>query len=236
MRRDFALAAGLAAALPVFATAAGTSAQHASMTFFVTSTGPGKGADLGGLAGADRHCQQLAQATGAGSRTWRAYLSVTAAGGAPAVNARDRIGQGPWRNAKGAIVAKSVKDLHGPESSLTKQTALNEKGEPVNGRGDEPNMHDILTGSQPDGRAFPPGEQRHHLRELDQERRRLCRGGPSRPPRPARRRRLQVVELCARHARLQFRCPRDDGRCRTVLLLRCGLGIERGNRKRGAGV
>ncbi len=155
MRGALVLAAGLAAALLGW----GAAAQQASMTFFVTSAGPGKGADLGGLEGADQHCRQLAQAVGAGNRTWRAYLSATAAGGAAAVNARDRVGQGPWRNAKGAIVAKSVEDLHGPESNLTKQTALTEKGESVNGRGDTPNVHDILTGSQPDGRAFPAGDK-----------------------------------------------------------------------------
>jgi hypothetical protein len=155
MRGALVLAAGLAGAL----LACGAAAQQASMTFFVTSAGPGKGADLGGLEGADQHCRQLAQVVGAGNRTWRAYLSATAAGGAAAVNARDRIGQGPWRNAKGAVVAKSVEDLHGPESNLTKQTALNEKGETVNGRGDTPNAHDILTGSQPDGRAFPAGDK-----------------------------------------------------------------------------
>jgi hypothetical protein len=134
-------------------------AQQSSMTFFVTSAGPGKGADLGGLAGADQHCQQLAQAAGAGSRTWRAYLSVSAVGGAAAVNARDRIGRGPWQNAKGAAIAKDVDDLHGAGNNLTKQTALTEKGDTVNGRGDQPNMHDILTGSQPDGRAFPAGDK-----------------------------------------------------------------------------
>ena len=155
MRGALVLAAGLAAALLGW----GAAAQQANMTFFVTSAGPGKGADLGGLEGADQHCRQLAQAVGAGHRTWRAYLSATAAGGAAAVNARDRVGQGPWRNAKGAIVAKSVEDLHGPESNLTKQTALTEKGESVNGRGDTPNVHDILTGSQPDGRAFPAGDK-----------------------------------------------------------------------------
>jgi hypothetical protein len=155
MRGALVLAAGLAAAL----LGSGAAAQQASMTFFVTSAGPGKGADLGGLEGADQHCRQLAQVVGAGNRTWRAYLSATAAGGAAAVNARDRVGQGPWRNAKGAIVAKSVEDLHGPESNLTKQTSLTEKGETVNGRGDTPNAHDILTGSQPDGRAFPAGDK-----------------------------------------------------------------------------
>ena len=129
------------------------------MTFFITSTGPGKGADLGGLEGADRHCQSLAQAAGAGGRTWRAYLSTQAVGGAQAVNARDRIGRGPWQNAKGVTIAKDVDELHGT-NNLTKQTALTEKGEMVNGRGDTPNRHDILTGSTPDGRAFPPGEDR----------------------------------------------------------------------------
>ncbi|KUL97424.1 hypothetical protein DK26_00145 [Bosea sp. WAO] len=135
-------------------------AQTAEMTFFVTSAGSGKGADLGGLAGADAICQRLAQAAGAGARTWRAYLSTQAADGAAAVNARDRIGAGPWRNAKGTVIASSVADLHGAAASLTKQTALTEKGEVVNGRGDTPNQHDILTGSQADGTAFGPGEDR----------------------------------------------------------------------------
>jgi hypothetical protein len=129
------------------------------MTFFVTSVGIGKGADLGGLTGADAHCQALATAGGAGNRTWRAYLSTQAADGQPAVNARDRIGHGPWQNAKGVVVAKNVDELHG-ENNLTKQTSLNEKGGVVNGRGDTPNMHDALTGTQADGRAFPPGEDR----------------------------------------------------------------------------
>ena len=114
----------------------------------------------GGIDGADAICQRLAQASGAGGKTWRAYLSTQAAGGAAAVNARDRIGAGPWRNAKGAVIASSVADLHGGAANLTKQTALNEKGEPVNGRGDTPNQHDMLTGSQPDGTAFGPGEDR----------------------------------------------------------------------------
>lgn len=128
-----------------------------SMTFFVTSAGSGKGADLGGLAGADRHCQTLAKAVGAGGKTWRAYLSTQASGGAAAVNARDRIGRGPWQNSKGVVVAKDVADLHGG-GNLNKQTALTEKGDVINGRGDSPNMHDILTGSQPDGRAFAGSE------------------------------------------------------------------------------
>jgi hypothetical protein len=134
-------------------------AQQTTMTFFITSTGPGKGADLGGLEGADRYCQSLAQAVGAGDRTWRAYLSTQAVGGTQAVNARDRIGRGPWQNTKGVVIATNVDELHG-NNNLSKQTALNEKGEMVNGRGDTPNRHDILTGSTPDGRAFPPGEDR----------------------------------------------------------------------------
>jgi hypothetical protein len=134
-------------------------AQQASMSFFVTSAGVGKGADLGGLAGADRHCQQLAQAAGAGSRTWHGYLSAQEGGGQPAVNARDRIGKGPWQNAKGFVVAKNVDELHGA-NNLTKETALTEKGEVVNGYGDKPNRHDALTGTQPDGKAFPVGDDK----------------------------------------------------------------------------
>jgi hypothetical protein len=127
-----------------------------SMRFFVTSVGSGKGGDLAGLTGADAHCQSLAAAAGAGTRTWQAYLSTQAADGKPAVNARDRIGQGPWYNAKGTLIARDLDELHGT-NMLTKQTALTEKGVVVNGRGDTPNTHDILTGSQPDGKAFPPG-------------------------------------------------------------------------------
>lgn len=127
------------------------------MTFFVTSVNPGKGGDLGGLEGADKHCQSLAQAAGAGHRTWRAYLSTQASAlaGTDYVNARDRIGTGPWQNVKGEVVARSVDDLHSPNSRLNKQTALDEKGQMVNGRTEKPNKHDILTGSRPDGTAFP---------------------------------------------------------------------------------
>src|SRR5918996_1907148 len=132
--------------------------QKTNMTFFVTSAGSGKGGDLGGLAGADKLCQSLAQAVGAGNRTWRAYLSTGPAEGKPAVNARDRIGRGPWQNAKGVVIAKDVDDLHSNNNKLNKETALSEKGDPINARGDKPNMHDILTGSQPDGRAFSGGE------------------------------------------------------------------------------
>jgi hypothetical protein len=146
----------LTASAVLLAASLGAQAQQATMTFFVTSAGPGKGADLGGLEGADRHCQQLAQAAGAGGKTWHAYLSTQGAG---AVNARDRIGKGPWQNAKGVEIAKSIDNLHG-ENNLTKQTALSEKGEVINGRGDTPNRHDVLTGSQPDGTAFPAGEDK----------------------------------------------------------------------------
>ena len=131
-------------------------AQQSEIGFFITSAGPGKGADLGGLAGADQLCQLLGATAGAGSKTWHAYLSTQGPG---AVNARDRIGKGPWKNAKGLIVAKDLAELHGA-NNVNKQTALTEKGDPVNGRGDTPNMHDILTGSKPDGTAFPAGEDR----------------------------------------------------------------------------
>lgn len=131
-------------------------AAGSQLGFFVTSTGLGRGADLGGLAGADKHCQALAEDVGAGGRTWRAYLSTSASDGTPAVNARDRIGAGPWRNAKGVVIADSVAQLH-QDNRLTKQTALTEKGEVVNGRGDTPNMHDVLTGTQSDGTAYPAG-------------------------------------------------------------------------------
>lgn len=123
------------------------------MNFFITSAGPGDGANLGGLSGADAHCAKLAEAVGSARRTWRAYLSATAMGNQPAVNARDRIGSGPWFNAKGQMVARDLADLHGESNELGKMGSLNEKGEPVNGRGDTPNMHDILTGSMPDGTA-----------------------------------------------------------------------------------
>ena len=127
------------------------------MTFFVTSVGPGKGGDLGGLAGADGHCRSLALAAGAGDRPWRAYLSTQAStlAGTDFVNARDRIGSGPWQNAKGVVIARSVDDLHSAASNLNKQTALDEKGQLVNGRTEKPNKHDMLTGSRPDGTAFP---------------------------------------------------------------------------------
>jgi hypothetical protein len=143
-------------ALVSLGLAAGAWAQQNNMSFFITSVGSGKGADLGGLEGADRHCQQLAQAAGAGGKTWHAYLSTQGQG---AVNARDRIGRGPWVNAKGQTIAKDVNELHGT-NNINKETALTEKGEPVPDRTQRPNMHDILTGSQPDGTAFAAGDDR----------------------------------------------------------------------------
>ena len=134
--------------------------QSPNMTFFVTSNGPGKGADLGGLEGADRQCQSLAQGAGAGGKTWRAYLSTQAAGGGEAVNARDRIGRGPWQNFKGEVVAQNIDELHGDNNKLGMQTSLTERGTMIAGVGYTPNYHDLLTGSQPEGRAFAAGDDR----------------------------------------------------------------------------
>ncbi|MGI8842101.1 MAG: hypothetical protein ACR2HZ_00260 [Gemmatimonadaceae bacterium] len=137
---------------------AGGATPQQPMGFFITSAGPGDGANLGGLAGADAHCQRLAQEASGGARSWRAYLSTTAGGGQAPVNARDRIGNGPWHNARGVLIAWNVADLHGDlqrdRNSINKEGALNEKGLPVNGRGDTPNQHDILTGSDSHGRAM----------------------------------------------------------------------------------
>jgi hypothetical protein len=150
--------------LTMFGQAAQQKQERAPMTFFITSIGGGNGANLGGLAGADAHCQKLAAAAGAGNRTWRAYLSTSASEGKPAVSARDRIGKGPWHNVRGTMVARDLGNLHGDTleeartgNLITKNNALNEKGELVNGVGDKPNMHDILTGTQPDGRAYTDG-------------------------------------------------------------------------------
>lgn len=140
-------------AATVLLAACVTTPPSGPMGFFVTSAGPGDGANLGGLAGADAHCQKLAASAGAGARTWRAYLSTGWTSTTPVVNARDRIGKGPWFNAKGVLIASDVNQLHG-SNNLTKATALDEKGGLVNGRGDTPNKHDILTGSSSDGRAF----------------------------------------------------------------------------------
>ena len=141
-------------AIVVFAliVSRGSAQQQNQMSFFVTSAGSGAGANLGGVAGADKICQTLATAAGAGNRTWHAYISAAAAAGQPAVNARDRIGSGPWYNAKGVMIAKSVDDLHSDANNIKKETALTEKGTVVNGVGDQPNQHDVLTGSQADGR------------------------------------------------------------------------------------
>lgn len=160
MGRIFSGALGWPVAVLALAAPMGALAQDdaaAGMTFFVTSQGPGNGADLGGLEGADAHCQALAEAVGAGQHEWRAYLSTQ---GADAVNARDRIGQGPWVNAQGVEIAADPDSLHGEQNGIDKQTALDERGQIVNGRGDEPNRHDILTGSQKDGTAFAEGEDR----------------------------------------------------------------------------
>ena len=129
--------------------------QAPNMTFFVTSVGPGKGADLGGLAGADAYCQSLAATAGAGGKTWRAYLSTNSTPAAAGVNARDRIGNGPWQNAKGVVIAKDVNDLH-TNARINKANGLSEKGEPTKVRGDAVNQHDMLTGSNLEGRAFSP--------------------------------------------------------------------------------
>jgi hypothetical protein len=157
--RILAVALSTSVAAAIVASCASAPATG-PMGFFVTSAGPGNGGNLGGLAGADAHCQKLAAAAGSGSRTWRAYLST---GYAPpstaAVHARDRIGKGPWYNAKGVLIASDLAQLHGA-NNLNRQTALTEKGAIVNSRGDTPNQHDILTGSRPDGTAYPsfPGQ------------------------------------------------------------------------------
>jgi hypothetical protein len=154
-----AMRLSMVASAALLALGLGSSAQSqtaADMSFFITSVGSGKGADLGGLEGADRHCQQLAQAAGAGNKTWKAYLSTAtnAANPGATVNARDRIGNGPWKNAKGAVIATSVADLHSDNNKIGRATALNEKGEPIKMRGDNPNQHDMLTGSDLEGKAF----------------------------------------------------------------------------------
>src|SRR5262245_54187322 len=134
--------------------------QAPNMTFFVTGAGPGKGADLGGIEGADQHCQMLATRHGAGGKTWRAYLSTQEGGGKPAVNARDRIGNGPWQNFKGTVVAASLDDLHSDNNKLSFDNSLSERGFIIPGVGFAPNRHDVLTGSTAEGRAFPAGEDR----------------------------------------------------------------------------
>jgi hypothetical protein len=159
MNRRLRLAIFASLVVLVLGGTAGGQMPPGDLTFFITSAGSGKGGDLGGLAGADRICQMLAQAAGGGARTWRAYLSTQGSGAVQPVNARDRIGGGPWQNAKGVVIAKDLAELHG-QNNISKETALTERGEVVKGRGDSPNMHDILTGSQPDGTAFPAGDDR----------------------------------------------------------------------------
>jgi hypothetical protein len=161
MRLGLALTAtGLLVACAGAGSGGAASAGSASgpMSFFVTSVGAGNGAAYGGLAGADAHCQKLAATAGAGGKTWRAYLSSQAKDGAPNINARDRIGAGPWHNAKGALIARDVADLHSANNGVNKANALSEKGEVISGRGDTPNRHDILTGSRTDGTAFAAGD------------------------------------------------------------------------------
>ena len=136
--------------------------EKPEMGFFITSGGPGRGGDLGGLTGADAHCQALAAKAGAGHRTWRAYLSTQASGDTEPVNARDRIGEGPWANANGEIIGENIDDLHYNNANIRYEFALDENGNRVNSgaMNDSPNRHDIVTGTQLDGRAFPPGEDR----------------------------------------------------------------------------
>jgi hypothetical protein len=151
------LSAAISTALIAVGVAAGVHAQQNPMTFFITSVGKGSGADLGGLDGADAHCAALAKAAGSALTNWRAYLSTTAPGGDEGINARDRIGKGPWHNAKGMPIAKNADDLHSDGVNINKQTALTEKGDAISGSGETPNMHDILTGSDPDGRYSTAG-------------------------------------------------------------------------------
>ena len=205
----------------------GVSAQQNQMSFFVTSAGSGNGANLGGLAGADKICQTLAAAAGAGGRTWRAYLSAAAAAGQPAVNAKDRIGKGPWMNAKGVVIAKSVEDLHSDANNIKKDTALTEKGTVVNGVGDTPNQHDIITGSQSDGTLAvnPAGDSTcsNYTAATDGAGIGAARTRRSHGP----RRDGLVVEQRASVARLLAGESRRHGRQRIPVLLRGELGRRR---------
>ena len=193
------------------------------MSFFITSAGPGDGANLGGLEGADAHCQKLAGAAGAAGKTWRAYLSTSS------VNARDRIGSGPWFNAKGEMIAKDVDELHGEGNKISKQTGLTEAGNPVNGRGDKPNMHDILTGSNADGTAM----RGHDVQRLDEQWRGCGVRRPSRPHRPQGRCAVEILERITPVAGLRQGRSAQVGRQRTVLLLRGAITARL--RRRGAG-
>ena len=155
-----ALALGVSSSVTAQQPAPPPLPQAPAMSFFVTGNGPGKGADLGGIEGADRHCQTLAERHGAGGKTWRAYLSTQPADGKPAVNARDRIGNGPWQNFKGTAVAASLDELHSDNNKLGFDNSLSERGQIIPGVGFAPNRHDVLTGSNADGRAFPAGDDR----------------------------------------------------------------------------
>ncbi len=157
MKRSTILKTAVIGSLAAIVVGCQMPASTGPMSFFVTSTGKGNGANLGGLAGADAHCASLAKAAGSNLTNWRAYLSTTLPGGDAGANARDRIGSGPWYNAKGVMIARNVDDLHSDGNNLTKQTALTEKGALVNGRGDNPNVHDILTGTDPEGRYSTAG-------------------------------------------------------------------------------
>lgn len=219
--RRLLLVAATAVTAALAATAGVALSQETKMSFFVTSVGSGKGADLGGLKGADAHCASLAEAAGVTGKSWAAYLSTSAE------DARDRIGKGPWFNAKGEKIAEDVASLHGDANGITKQTALNEKGETVNGRGDTPNRHDMLTGSKPDGTRIAD----QTCGDWDAERCRRCgHDGPSRPDRARRFGGGEVVELLACLAwRLQPGSAERHGWRRPVLLLRDRLKRGGGN-------
>ena len=204
------------------------------MSFFITSAGSGDGANLGGLAGADKTCQTLANAAGVGNKTWHAYLSASGANGQPAVNARDRIGKGPWFNAKGVQVASSVADLHSDNNKLGKETSLTEKGAVVNGRGDKPNTHDILTGSNADGTLSSKAD--NTCGNWTKNTAGSSARGASRQA--WRRRCADLLELRTRYERVQPDGSGRYGRRRAVLLLRdqlagaagdLGVGIRTGS-------
>ncbi len=198
-----------------------TSAQNQQMSFFITSAGSGDGANLGGLAGADKTCQTLANAAGVGNKTWHAYLSASGANGQPAVNARDRIGKGPWFNAKGVQVASSVADLHSDNNKLGKETSLTEKGAVVNGRSDKPNTHDILTGSNADGTLSSKADN-----TCGNWSKNTAGSTRVRASRQAWRRRCpDLLELRTRYERVQPDGSGRYGRRRVVLLLRDQLAV-----------
>ena len=210
-------------ALLALLVAATPAAAQNTMSFFITSAGPGDGAKLGGLAGADAHCKQLADASGVTGKTWRAYLSAKAGGGQPAANAKDRIGPGPWYNQKGVKVAENVADLHSDNNKLGKENSLTEKGAEVPGRGNSPNHHDIITGSLMNG-TLSPDTTRHDLQQLDLERHGCGLRWPSRPP--GWRREPDFMELGPPFSRLLPAEPRGHGWERLFLLLRHQLRSE----------